>query len=178
MDLWRLGPPDVEYARRRGGQLWAIRWLCQYNTYGFPRHFAGLGLDKAGVDGFAEWTYYGAATYRPYEQIVDRQGCHYAFVDDAGRLLTTITWEAVQEGIDDARYLATLRQLIDKARASDDPEHRALAAAGQRTLDQVLAELPSAPRTAPEAKLDELRARLADRVTAFVRAGRRPSDRR
>ena len=170
-DLWRIETGAAERARAQGTQLWGIRWLSQYNTYGFPRHFAGVGLDKIGVTGFTEWTYYGAPRYSPYAQVRDKEGCYFAYTDDQDRLLSTITWEAVQEGIDDARYVAMLRRLTGEAEASGDADHQALAADARAALNDVLNSIPPAPGTLDEAELDRLRATLASHISLLVRAG-------
>lgn len=170
-DLWRLGPDDLARTERDGARLWGIRWLCQYNTYGFPRHFAGLGLDAMGLHGFTEWTYYGAPLYRPHDQLRNQHGCHYAFVDDEGHLLSTITWEAVQTGIDDARYVATLRRLIERAAASDTPTHVTLAESARAALQAILADIPPKPHTMGPDDLDALRGRITAQILRFVEAG-------
>ncbi len=173
-DLWRIGPNDIAEAAERSSELWAIRWLCQYNTYQFPRHYAGFGLDGMGIHGFTEWTYYGAPRYRPFEQVQSHRGCHYAFIDDNDQLLTTITWEATQEGIDDARYTATLKALIEQARASDAPAHRALADSAEAALGNIVAQVLPVTATNPEAQLDEMRRRIADQIIRFINAGPSP----
>ena len=170
-DLWRIGAPDVARAKKDNMQLWGIRWLCQYNTYRFPRHFAGFGLDKIGLPGFTEWTYYGAPVYKPFGQVRDVNGCHYAFTDEQGNLLSTSTWEGVLEGINDARYVATLRRLIETAGNSGKKENQSLAASARRALDGVLADIVPRPGTESQRDLDDLRARVVRQIMRFVEAG-------
>ena len=176
-DMWRIGANDVAEAAEQSSELWAIRWLCQYNTYRFPRHYAGFGLDRMGIHGFTEWTYYGAPHYRPFDQVQSHHGCHYAFVgDDDDQLLTTITWEATQEGIDDARYTATLKTLIEQARASDAPGHQTLAGSAEAALRDIHAQIAAATATIPEAQLDDMRRRIAGQIMRFISAGLPPTD--
>lgn len=170
-DLWRLGPQDVARAEKENSQLWAIRWLCQHNTYRFPRHYAGLGLDKIGLHGYTEWTYYGAPRYEPYKQLRNVRGCYYAYTDEQGNLLSTITWEGVQEGINDSRYVATLRHLIETARKSPKKENQALAESAQMTLDRILADIAPRPETEPQHRLAEIRALIAHQIMEFVHVG-------
>ena len=177
-DLWRIDTTYVDSARQQNAQVWPIRWLCQYNTYRFPRQFAGLKLEKLGVTGFTEWTYYGAPLYDPYEQLRSKQGCNYAFVNGAGQLLTTITWEAVQEGIDDARYAATLRKFIAHAAASNESAHQAVADRATAALTAILEELPAGTSQTSEAHLDALRAKLADQIIQLIQAGVTPGETR
>ena len=175
-DLWRIEDVDLPRAEKENTQLWAIRWLCQHNTYQFPRHFAGLGLEKMGLHGFTEWTYYGAPVYRPFDQLRSVHGCHYAFTDEQDNLLDTITWEAVREGINDARYVATLRQHIDTARDSKKQEHQTLAVAAQQTLDDILTDIPVRPATLPPDRLDDIRARVSQQIISCMEAGISPND--
>jgi hypothetical protein len=173
-ELWRLNDEFINYVRSNDGEVWGIRWLCQYNTYTFPRQFAGIGLEKRGIHGFTEWTYYGAPLYKPYNQLIDKEGCHYAFVDQQGRLLTTITWEGVQEGINDARYIATLRKLIDKARSSGNKQDQKLASEVEEVLNKVMNKVPDSrvDRSAlKEAELDQLRDSLARAINRLISAG-------
>jgi len=170
-DLWRLETDAAHRTRHSDTQLWGIRWLSQYNTYSFPRQYAGLALDRIGLDGFTEWTYYGAPLYSPYAQVRNKEGCHYAYTDHQGRLLSTITWEAVQEGIDDARYVATLRRLIEEGQDSADPALRDLARRAQEGLQDVIDQVPAPPKALPRAKLDDLRATLSAHIVALLQAG-------
>ena len=170
-DLWRIDEQYLASAQAQNAQVWPIRWLCQYNTYLFPRQFAGLSLAKLGVTGFTEWTYYGAPLYDPYEQLRSKQGCNYAYVNKEGQLLTTLTWEAVQEGIDDGRYVATLRKLIDMAATSDEAATRALVGSADKALEAILAEVPAGTGLASEAVIDELRAKLAGQIVRLLDAG-------
>lgn len=173
-DLWRLNDGFISNLRESRSQAWGIRWLSQHNTYAFPRHFAGVGLDKRGLDGFTEWTYYGAPVYRPYAQLRDKEGVHYAYTDMQGRMLSTITWEAVQEGIDDARYVATLRRLISKAKKSDDPGWRTLGMESEGALNELMRKVPDCQTDATpltQAELDNFRGAVAKLIVRFVRAG-------
>lgn len=170
-DLWRTSPQYIANAQKQKAQVWPIRWLCQHNTYEFPRQFAGLSLHKWGVQGFAEWTYYGAPEYDPYNQLRNQQGCHYSYLNENGQLLSTLTWEAVQEGIDDGRYVSTLRKLIDKSAASKQESHKALGAEAHVVLRAVLGDVPEGSSSTSEAKLDELRETLATEIVKLIGAG-------
>jgi len=172
-DLWRITEADMTRAKKEDSQLWAIRWLCQYNTYQFPRHFAGFGLDKIGLHGFTEWTYYGAPVYRPFDQVRNVEGCHYAFTDEQGNLLSTITWEGVQTGINDARYVATLQRYIAAGQESLQQEHQNLATSAQQALADILTDIP--PSAASPNRLDELRERVSQQIMRLVAAGLSPA---
>ena len=180
VDVWHLAGADSnatyrKLAREHGAELWGIRWLCQYNTYLFPRYYAGMAPLKLGLDGMTEWTYYGAAGCGDgYDQLRDKEGCHYAYVDADGHLLSTVTWEAVREGINDGRYVATLRRLIQQARTSGDPKAAEHAATAEETLRQILTELPWGPgKLVPETKLDEIRGRVTAEILRLLATGAR-----
>jgi len=177
-DMWSVASQEGNrvirgHVQESGDELWGIRWLCQYNTYLFPRYFAGMGPVKLGLTGMTEWTYYGAGTIGDgCNQLRSKHGCHYAYVAEDGRLLSTVTWEAVQEGIDDGRYVATLRELIDKAKASDVPEHRRLGEESETKLQEVMEGLPwGAGKMVNESTLDEIRKVIADEIVRLVEVG-------
>ena len=178
VDIWHLAGEDSnaryrELATKAGAEMWGIRWLCQYNTYLFPRYYAGMGPLKLGLDGMTEWTYYGAAGLGDgYDQLRNKEGCHYAYVDADGSLLSTTTWEAVREGINDARYVATLRQFIRRAEASADPGALARAATARKRLKAILADLPwGAGKLVSEAKLDDIRGRVTAEILGLIATG-------
>ena len=176
-DLWGIASPEgnkavADHVRASGDVLWGIRWLCQHDNYRFPRHFAGMGIEKFGLTGMTEWTYYGAAPVGDaFEDLRRWQGSYYAYVDEQGRLLSTITWEGVREGINDGRYFATLRQLIDKARSAGSVEQRRLSEETQAKLQWVLDQLPWGGSPPPEARLNELRDVLTEQILRLVHAG-------
>ena len=86
-------------------------------------------------------------------------------------MLTTLTWEAVQEGIDDGRYVTTLRLLIDKARRSDQATQRELGDQAAEALRVVLDQVPADGNLASEGTLDELRGKLADQIVQLLDSG-------
>jgi len=177
-DLWRVADEQAnrrwqDSVRKSGGALWGIRWLCQHNTYLEPRYFAGLGPVKFGLTGMTEWTYYGAAELGDgYGQLRNKEGCHYAYVDDQERLLSTIPWEAVQEGMNDARYVATLRELIARAKALGTAQHAVVAGEADRAMQSVIERLPwGAGKTVPEAELDGIRMIFTREILRLINSG-------
>jgi len=178
VDMWKLAGEEANRAHRlsvetSGDELWGIRWLCQHNTYLFPRYYAGMGPVKLRLDGMTEWTYYGAASLGDgYDQLRSKEGCHYAYVGEDGQLLSTTTWEAVREGINDARYVATLRKLIEQAKQSGAAEQVALANEAEAALAPVLEQLPwDAGKTVPEVRLDEIRRLLSAQIVRLLEGG-------
>lgn len=86
------------------------------------RLYAGLQLWQAGLDGIMDWNYqghYGTAWNEfdysnNYPYIYDYM-MTYPTVDG---VVSTIQWEGWREGVYDLRYLATLQQVINDAKAS------------------------------------------------------------
>jgi len=116
-------------------------------------------LRKAiGDDGKAFWVY-GAAGNAPASQASSRNrpGFYAAAVKPAGVLMwcyhwfigyapgegpvPTIPWEMVREGIDDARYAATLEALIQEAGKSPKPGAKLAARAAKGILQNVLGKI-------------------------------------
>ena len=85
------------------------------------RYYFGIWAWAAGVKGCSHWAYFA----QPY--------LSYAYPTE-DELIPTIGWESVREGIDDYRYLATLKRLADKARAAGKKE---AARGADEILDQV-----------------------------------------
>jgi hypothetical protein len=76
----------------------------------------GLVLDDAGYDGGMTFSYYWFGwndfnVWPPYRD-------HMFVYPTADGVIDTIAWEGYREGIDDLRYLATLRKAIRKAKQS------------------------------------------------------------
>ena len=80
-------------------------------------------------------------------------------------VIPTIQWEGYREGYDDLRYLATLANLIEKAKRLD-------GAAGETARSAHLWTLRIDPEATP---LDEIRAGIIERILAVREAmGARP----
>ena len=62
-----------------------------------------------------------------------------------GRVWRTMAWLGLREGIDDSKYLRTARLWIEKARQSFHPKGRAVADAGERRVEAIMARVPWVP---------------------------------
>ena len=125
--------------------------LASYNgagRYGLDpksdRFWYGLWNAKVGCKALTSWTYQwpgGPAARSPYDAFCgmtgNGAGYYYAFPTTDG-LLPSIGWEGVREGIDDARYVHTLRQWISRARTSGDAAAGRLADKAETALAAVL----------------------------------------
>lgn len=99
----------------------------------------GLVLDYAGYDGGMTFSYYWFGwndfnVWPPYRD-------HNFVYPTADGVIDTIAWEGYREGIDDLRYLATLRKAIEKAEKSGAPKQADAARAFLRNLDVSQADL-------------------------------------
>ena len=105
----------------------------------YRRNF-GLLLDRNDYDGGMTFAYYWVGgrrsddwndftheTYRAHNFV-------YPTVDG---VIDTIQWEGYREGIDDLRYLATLRKAIAKAESSHEAELHDEAAAAKRFIKEM-----------------------------------------
>ena len=90
------------------------------------RHYFGIWTWAAGLKGTSHWAYYDAhmlsrwnlkAEWRDSEDDVrDYTHCLNYVYPKSDEIIPTIGWEAVREGVDDARYLLALERLVTAAR--------------------------------------------------------------
>jgi hypothetical protein len=111
-DLWigcqaqRIGESGViADAKMHKKELWTYDCMLAPVDAETDRYYFGVWAWVSGVKGCAHWAYFA----QPHLSYV------YPTEDE---LIPTIGWEAVREGIDDYRYLSTLKRLADKARAT------------------------------------------------------------
>ena len=111
-DLWigcmaqRIGESGViADAKMRKKELWTYDCMQAPVDAETDRYYYGIWAWVSGVKGCAHWAYY----CQPHLSYV------YPTKD---RLIPSIGWEGVREGVDDYRYLATLRQLAEKAKST------------------------------------------------------------
>jgi hypothetical protein len=99
----------------------------------------GLVLDYAGYDGGMTFSYYWFGwndfnVWPPYRD-------HMFVYPTVDGVIDTIAWEGYREGIDDLRYLATLRKAISKAEKSAAVPEAKAARAFIENLDVNKADL-------------------------------------
>ena len=111
-DLWigcqaqRIGESGViADAKMHKKELWTYDCMLAPIDAETDRYYFGVWAWVSGVKGCAHWAYYDNGPRLSYV---------YPTEDE---LIPSIGWEAVREGIDDYRYLSTLKRLADKARA-------------------------------------------------------------
>jgi len=106
----------------------------------YHRRHRGLGLWKTGLDGTMTWAY--ICIWWPTVRLNDpgiEDGVPYSpnsfVLRGPEGVLDTLSWEGYREGYDDARYLATLKDAIAKAKATG--KHASLVAETQDWLDNI-----------------------------------------
>jgi len=96
----------IPEAKRLKKELWVYDCSLSPVHAETNRYYFGIWAWAAGVKGCSHWAYFDNGPRLSYVYPSDDE------------LIPTIGWEAVREGIDDYRYLATLKRLADKARAA------------------------------------------------------------
>lgn len=97
----------IDAARRQGKQLWTYDCALAPVDAETDRYYFGILAWVSGIKGCAHWATYDGGP-----------ALSYIYPGKDGPI-PSIGWEAIREGIDDYRYLATLRRLADKAVAAD-----------------------------------------------------------
>lgn len=121
VDLEKLLAP--EYRQKRIGRVHELghkifTYMDPLAGYTLPlvhRRMRGMGLWKSGIDGTMTWSY-SHIIGGPYTKPGPMGLNLFNFVL-RGKVapFDTLSWEAYREGHDDARYLATLQDALDKA---------------------------------------------------------------
>jgi len=147
-DIWIAGAGFDEELVKASQKMNKLLWSYDCNLAPVDaescRYYFGMWCFKTGIKGSALWAYSdpGSTASNAWdaalEDVVNTE-LHYSFVrptpDD---LVPTIGWEAVREGVDDHRYLTTVSQLIERARArglSNDSKR------ARRVLEQWIARI-------------------------------------
>lgn len=132
----RQSPNEVPRVKALGRKAWVYSWPLKASTGETPysqRKSWGLKLYLSGMDGLHNYCYQfaegpGEMAGRPWDDFdssVYRSLCYtYPTVDG---VVSTLQWEAVREGIDDMRYIATLEKAIESAKSSGSREAQSAA---------------------------------------------------
>ena len=117
----------------------------------YRRHF-GLELWKAGFDGAMDYAYqHGFGhVWNDFDERTYRD--HVFAYPTLNGVIDTIQWEGFREGVDDVRYLTTLLNLIERAKA--DPAKAQLAKQAEAWVGTI----------DPAGDLDGVRAQIVERI--------------
>ena len=128
---------------------------------------------KSPATGAMPYTYSTLEAERPFDDWsalrdgqISRAGGGAVYHTRAGSL-PTIQWEAAREGVDDARYVCTLENLIDKV--GQQPKFATAVDRARQTLKSLYTQLPphlyQAMKNCPSHKLDSFRSQI---ITAIL----------
>ena len=79
----------------------------------------------------------------PYEHIRNSwDGGPWAYVDNQERMWRSLPWLGVREGIDDSRYVQTVRSLITQGKTSEHSAHHEIAQQTEEQLNALIDKLP------------------------------------
>jgi len=154
-DVWIGGttPELIKKCLSMGKSPWtySCRDVCEVSP-AFERAFFGKFAWKKGLKGLGLWSYaeddvfvdrfgrshgYEGLAFTPEWKI--RYG-HVYF--EKGEIIPAVTWEGVREGIDDYRYMLTLKKLAEAAANDDNPTVRSAGQAGLKLLSEITDPTP------------------------------------
>ncbi|HJN18614.1 MAG TPA: sugar-binding protein, partial [Armatimonadota bacterium] len=158
-DVW-IGcskPEMVSHCLSLGQQPWTYSCRAVHEvSVAYERYFFGRYAWKLGLKGVGLWSYAEDDSF--YDRFGRQHGYandfvftpewkhrygHVIFEDD--EIIPTVTWEGVREGIDDYRYMLTLRKLAENAVDGDSASGRAAGRAGLDLLDDITDEIDFTP---------------------------------
>jgi hypothetical protein len=121
-------------------------WQCRVEDPRINRLLFGFLLMKSPATGAMPYTYSTLEAEQPFDDWsalergqISRAGGGAVYHTRAGSL-PTVQWEAAREGVDDARYVSTLENLIREAR--QEPKLTTAADRAEQTLKSVYGQLP------------------------------------
>jgi len=190
-DVWILGTPSADLlvkGHAMGKTLWSYGWNYSHNyTTADLRHYFGRYLWKTGLKGASLWCYNNGKfqdrfnrTYTSRDAaFTPEQYLLFSYVwYENDEIIPTARWEAIREGVDDYRYLRTLKQSATAAAVADDGELREAGMAGLQLLAEIRDTVPlvdTCARVADEDKpslagMDTERRRVAEAILAILKA--------
>ena len=150
-DIWVgcSAPEDVKECLALGKAPWT--YSCrQTHEIGpaFVRHFFGRHPFKVGLKGVGLWAYtHDEVFFDRYVQLIkysedlvftpDMTQIHGHIYCEDNRIIPLVTWEAVREGIDDYRYMLTLKKIAESALAGAEESERTAGEAGMKVLREI-----------------------------------------
>lgn len=146
-DVWIISnsvltlPQIIQQAQAKHKAAWTYDCVANGCQPRNDRYFAGLHTWSAGLTGNWQWCYTeksGWVNERGEIELINvaYEDPWYAtyLISSPGGAIPTLGWEARREGVDDYRYIQTLREAIAAARQSGSPRQRALAAEAEAYL--------------------------------------------
>lgn len=125
--------------KKAGAELWAYTGLGGTPSFYAARYRTGLLSWKAKVKTLMIFAY-NSSRGDPYNDF-DGPEPDYCLVYPpkfGGNSISTIQWEGVREGIDDAKYIYTLTEYIRRCKLSQNPKLIEAAKAANQVLEGIL----------------------------------------
>lgn len=168
----------LDLAGAEHSKLYGIDFIGPYDTLWDTRRMV-FTLEKGGLDGMMCWLQWLSwdmvemnKTFGPYAFLTNWwKGGPYCMRDKDGKVWRSLAWIGMREGIDDSRYVRTLRRKIEDARIAGNKE---AAEKADNALKSVLDDVHWAgdKRKTPwdSAHADAARGRLADAAVECSKA--------
>lgn len=121
LDVRCYAPTSLElkaHAKRSKDEFWVYNGGSEGKNPLLDRFFYGFYAIKIGARGVFQWVYQWPVSLEknPYQELeLGAQGWYYTYPTEQGPVPTP-AWEAIREGIDDAKYFFTLKDMLDKAK--------------------------------------------------------------
>jgi len=133
------------------------------------RFMGGVHFWRTGATGCWSWTFLRAKgnAYDDFDggnQREHKDACIAYHTPDGKALVPTLQWEGLREGVDDYRYLYTLKALTEEARKSGQGRAVELANTAEAKLNKMIEAMPwnCRPGGTTNADLDRFREQVID----------------
>lgn len=128
-----------------GDELWIYNGGSETKDKALlDRYFYGFFAMKTRAKGVMQWVYQWPISHNsiPSNELFEQgeQGWYYTYPSCDGPVPTQY-WEALREGIDDAKYIYTLRQFISRAKNSGNNEIAKEAVIAGNRLNDIMSRL-------------------------------------
>ena len=139
----------VAPTRKAGRQLWMYSGSDEGGGK-TARVYRGIWGAALGLDGMLDWTYFRLyKTDKLFDDLANTSSGPnhrgYVFPTPDGPLPTP-AWEGIREGVEDERFIFTLKTRIQQARHSRNSNLQALADDADKHLATILTSVDTAPR--------------------------------
>ncbi len=176
-DIW-CG--NIEYTLEQEQRLLArgkryMRYGSAYlNDCRKARSSCGFGFYRRPAEAMYYW-HYQALTGDPFNDFDgDARDWCAVYPGPNGTLIPTMDWESLREGVDDLRYIATLKQLAARAEKGNEAQKRAAAKARAELVAVLASDVETNTKQSTFAEnlshdhYNNLRRRLADRIVELI----------
>jgi hypothetical protein len=137
-----MGKSPWTYSCRETADVCPAFERAFFGKFAWQRGLKGVGLwsyaeDDSFIDRFSRNKGYDNFKFTPeWKQIYG-----HVYYEDS-RIIPSVTWEGVREGIDDYRYMLTLKKFADKAITAGDTETQKAGKDGLKLLKDITDPVP------------------------------------